>query len=57
MRALSSTSGANLDTNVVADGVEWLHACAYDGVSCYLVDSHPLPKEWPHATLVHDPYV
>jgi alpha-tubulin suppressor-like RCC1 family protein len=37
------------------DGREWLHACAYDGVACYLVDSHPLPEQWPHPLLVNAP--
>lgn len=40
-----------------ADGVERLHACSYDGVACYLVDTHLLPKDWPHPLLVRDPYI
>jgi alpha-tubulin suppressor-like RCC1 family protein len=44
------------DPSAIPDGTEWLHACAYDGVSCFLVDSHPL-KLSPHAVLVSDPYV
>jgi hypothetical protein len=36
----------------ITDGTEWLYACAYDGVASYLIDSHALPTNWPHAVLV-----
>jgi hypothetical protein len=39
-------------TNWVTDWNEWLDASAYDGVSASLVDSLPLPKDWPHPLLV-----
>ena len=46
--------GYKLNPDVITDGAEWLHACAYDGVATYLVDSHALPVDWPHAVVVHD---
>ena len=54
--ALLYLVGYELDSEQITDGVEWLHACAYDGVACHLVDSTPLSKEWPHAILVAHPH-
>jgi uncharacterized secreted protein with C-terminal beta-propeller domain len=39
--------------NGVTDWLEWIDASAYDGVSASLIDSLPLPKEWPRPTLVY----
>ncbi len=52
--ALLCLVGYRLDTEELSDGQEWLHACSYDGVASYLVDSMPLAKEWPHAVLTQD---
>jgi hypothetical protein len=52
--ALLYLVGYKLDADTAIDGQEWLHACAYDGVAAYLVDSIPLPKDWPHAVLTQD---
>ena len=48
--------------HVAADGtrdysVEWIDACAYDGVSAALVDSLALSKEWPRPALVQGNYL
>ena len=37
-----------------SDGLEWLDASAYDGVSVSLVDSISLSYRWPHPTLVDE---
>lgn len=39
-------------TNWTTDWSEWLDASAYDGASASLIDSLPLPKEWPHPIVV-----
>src|SRR5262249_29699797 len=39
-------------TNWVTDWAEWLDASAYDGVSAALVNSLPLPADWPHPLLI-----
>ncbi len=51
--ALLYLVGYNLNTDAAGDGTEWLHACAYDGVSTFLVDSMPLIN-WPHAVLASE---
>lgn len=40
-------------TNWVTDWADWLDASAYDGVSASLVDSLPMPKDWPHPLVVN----
>ncbi|MFO1496787.1 MAG: beta-propeller domain-containing protein [Verrucomicrobiota bacterium] len=55
--ALLYLVGYKMDADGVTDGSEWLYACAYDGVSAFLVDSHALPTEWPHPLLVVEPQV
>lgn len=55
--ALLYLVGYKFDTESVTDGTEWLHACAYDGVACHLVDSTALPAQWPRALLVRQPEV
>ncbi|MHC1768602.1 MAG: beta-propeller domain-containing protein [Verrucomicrobiia bacterium] len=63
LRGLSSNGallylvGYKLDTETLTDGQDWLHACSYDGVASYLVDSIPLSKEWPHDVLAQDRWV
>ena len=47
------TVGNHWNTDWTSDWTEWLDAAAYDGVSANLVDSLPLPKDWPHPVLVH----
>ena len=44
--AALTTSGATVESR------EALHACAYDGVGAYLVDSLPLPTTWPRPVLL-----
>lgn len=48
--ALIYTSGYHWKTNSW-EGTEWIDALAYDGVSVFLVDSLPLPPDWPHPSL------
>jgi hypothetical protein len=51
--ALIYTVGAHWkDWNT--DWAEWLDASAYDGVAASLVDSLPLPNDWPHPLLVSE---
>jgi hypothetical protein len=45
--AMSASGAYNLNNN------ESLHACAYDGISAYLVASLPLPQTWPRPLLVN----
>ena len=42
------------DETLLSDGLEWLDASAYDGVSVSLVDSLSLSHRWPHPTLVDE---
>jgi hypothetical protein len=37
--------------------VEWMDACAYDGVSAAVIDSLALSKEWPRPVLVQGNYL
>jgi hypothetical protein len=55
--ALLYLVGHDLAAKDVTDGADWLHACAYDGASAFLVDSHPLPRSWPRSLLVREPYI
>jgi hypothetical protein len=53
--ALLYTKGQHWDEETLrSDGLEWLDASAYDGVSVSLVDSMSLSYRWPHPTLVDE---
>lgn len=52
--ALLFTSGPHWDEWGQSDGVEYLDACAYDGVAASHVASLKLPAEWPRAYTVND---
>ena len=53
--ALLYTKAPHWDEETLrSDGLEWLDASAYDGVSVSLVDSLSLSYRWPHPTLVDE---
>lgn len=50
--ALLYTVGPHWSRELMSADLEFLDACAYDGVAAHLVASLPLPAQWPHPVLV-----
>ncbi len=50
--ALLFTIGSHWNTDPNNSWHDYLDASAYDGVAAHLVDSLPLPAQWPHPALV-----
>jgi hypothetical protein len=52
--AVVYTVGYHWDANANTEWVEYLDACAYDGVAAALIASLKLPAAWPHPTAIRN---